>query len=290
MLYIDTQDLSSVIAANEKLSVGMEFLRLIRRESFATIEQGIVPTIAGGAVRDGLFPHKTNHEVNDIDIFFHRATTEHTSHFGDGRATRAEQQIYDINLQRLRENVMVWLEDNDIPFESLLSEQAAEYFGSQRFLDIISFVWQGVTIQMMIPSNYLSLCSSSKSFLTTMPVISGACLSLDRLTMTPAFVAAINAPQGVSLSGMDVDLPYIRRKFPDNQVVFFTTQGMMIGYTLQAYFRSITASAIAGRTANENPITAANSGAQIALRAAADFLGLAPQQITFNNTRPVDIS
>lgn len=290
MLYVDTQNLGSVIVANEKLLVGMEFLRLIRSESFATIQQGIVPVIAGGAVRDGLFPHKTNHEVNDIDVFFHRATTEHSVHFGDARVTRAEQQTFETVLQQLRENIMVWLEDNDIPFESLLSEQAAEYFGSQRFLDIISFVWQGVTIQVMIPSSYLSLCSSAKSFLTTMPIISGACLSLDRLTMSPAFVAAINAPQGVSLAGMDVDLLYLRRKFPNNEVIFFTTQGMMTGYSLNTYFRSVTASSIVGRTAEENRAMNVNHSSNVALRAAADFLRLDPQQVEFSNIRLVDIS
>lgn len=271
MIYVNNDQINARILANDKLSVGMDFLRLIRTEEFATRSDGIVPVIAGGAVRDGLFGHKTNREVNDIDIFFHRAVIQ------DGDVptrtmTAVGQERFNETLQNLRENILVWLEDNEIPFESLLSDAAAEYFGGQSFLDILSFEWRGVTIQIMIPNRALHTASSAKSFLFLMPLMSGACLSLERLTMTTGFVASLNMPEGQVAAGTDRDLPYLRRKFPDHRVVGFNSSPSLVMYALgREYINTQLVSAAPTRV---DILTSSNTPASISVSATKDFLDI----------------
>lgn len=271
MIYVNNDQINARILANDKLSVGMDFLRLIRTEEFATRSDGIVPVIAGGAVRDGLFGHKTNREVNDIDIFFHRAVEQ------DGDApTRtmgvARTDQFNDTLRNLRENILVWLEDNEIPFESLLSDAAAEYFGGQSFLDILSFEWRGVTIQIMIPNRAIHTSASAKNFLFLMPLMSGACLSLERLTMTTGFVASLNMPAGQVAAGTDRDLPYLRRKFPDHQVVGFNSSPSLVMYALgREYINTQLVSAAPTRV---DILTSSNTPAGLSVSATKDFLNI----------------
>lgn len=206
MISIERSSLAVNLAANPVMNAGLSFLNVIRHENMTLLEDGLSPAIVGGAPRDVLFGNST---PNDIDIFFYRNNRTPDSTTGINRS-----------LNYLRENLLVWLDDNEIEFRSLLSENAAAYFGSQRFLDIIEFQYQGATIQVMIPQDRMHTPSGIANLLATMPLVSGIAVTLERVITTNAFIAACELRgHGVYPAAHDRDLQYLRRKVPSGQIL-----------------------------------------------------------------------
>ncbi|MCS5737351.1 hypothetical protein, partial [Herbiconiux daphne] len=144
MITTELSNIQGLVSSSRKLTVGMEFLRLMRDEGLLEANRGFFPAICGGAVRDGLF---TGREINDIDIFLfrdQRAPTV-TERIGTNAEIRNE-------LEDIRQNILAWLEDMEADSVSLLSANAEAYFGVQRFVDITQFVWREVIYQIMIPT------------------------------------------------------------------------------------------------------------------------------------------
>lgn len=206
MISIERSSLAVDLAANPVMNAGLSFLNVIRHENMTSLEDGLSPAIVGGAPRDVLFGDST---PNDIDIFFYRNNRVPDSTTGINRS-----------LNYLRENLLVWLDDSEIEFRSLLSENAAAYFGSQRFLDIIEFQYQGATIQVMIPQDRMHTPSGVANLLATIPLVSGIAVTLERVITTNAFISSCELrSHGVYPAAHDLDIQYLRRKAPSGQIL-----------------------------------------------------------------------
>lgn len=221
MNVISRQVMESYLRTNQRLSVGLDFLTLLRAAGIATLDQGYSPIILGGAVRDVVFEGRN---PNDIDIFLYR--TPQT-----GRAM--SRASYDLSLQNIREDLYLWLEDQEIEVQSLLSERAAEYFEGNRFLDILSFVWQGINIQVMIPQSFQQSASSVKQLLGQMPLISGCGITLENVVFTDSFVCAnVLRNQNIFPAAYERDYQYLHRKRPEGRLLRINNIDQMIYSTL----------------------------------------------------------
>lgn len=224
MNLIEHSYIQNRLESNSRLSTGLVFLSRLSSEGILdSSTTGLSPAIVGGAVRDVIFE---NSEPNDIDIFFYRNTST-------GNRSRTD---YHNSLNRLREDLLLWLEDQNIEHESLLSPQAEGYTQGNRFLDIISFVWLGVNIQVMIPRDFLNTASSVGSLVSQMPLISGAAITLNRLVFSDSFLAsqflrrANIYPAGIE---RNTDYQYLRRKRPNGRILPISNLDALV-YTAMA--------------------------------------------------------
>lgn len=124
---ISNPSVQAKINRSEHLSVGMDLIRQWTRD--LAIPDGVVPLIAGGAVRDVFFKGTTPH---DVDFFFGR----------DGITTTPSTAGVDT-----KNNLMEWLEDNEIVVTSLSTEARAEYDQNGLFIDIVEFTYMGLRCQ-----------------------------------------------------------------------------------------------------------------------------------------------
>lgn len=220
MIYNSTSEerIQTLINGNEKLSTGMAFLQLMEEQQILT--GGVESAIVGGAVRDVFFH---NQNPNDIDVFLYRARVAPLM------SRNYVQYVRDIDFGRAREEILMWLEDQDIEHESLLSERAAEYFGGQRFLDILSFEWNGVNIQIMIPNGDMNTSPLGlDGLLDTMPTYSKLCLTLDTFASTNAgFASQFLEEKPLCITA---DIAYLRNKFPDERFIRFSNSGNLVTY------------------------------------------------------------
>lgn len=220
MIYTSTSEerIQTLINGNEKLSTGMAFLQLMEEQQILT--GGVESAIVGGAVRDVFFH---NQNPNDIDVFLYRTrvTPLMSPHY--------VQYVRDIDFGRAREEILMWLEDQDIEHESLLSERAAEYFGGQRFLDILSFEWRGVNIQIMIPNGDMNTSPLGlDGLLDTMPTYSKVCLTLDTFAATNAgFTSQFLEEKPLCITA---DIAYLRNKFPDENYIRFANSASLVNH------------------------------------------------------------
>lgn len=117
MITTELENIQGLISSNRKLSVGMDFLRLMRTEGLLEANKGLFPAILGGAVRDGLF---LGREINDIDVFlFYDQRSALTTSPLTSRRERSDA------MADVRQNILAWLEDMEIEWQSLLSDRAS---------------------------------------------------------------------------------------------------------------------------------------------------------------------
>ena len=260
MITTELSNIEGTISSNAKLSTGMDFMRLMRSEGLLEASKGLFPVICGGAVRDGLF---TGREINDIDIFL----------FRDHRSPLVSETIGDLHVAMadVRQNVLAWLEDMEIEHQSLLSDRASAYFGSQQFLDIIQFVWNNVTIQIMIPLGNC-LQSGVDGVMRTMPLYSAVALTLNYLRVYDLALANYCMPRNHYLVGTERDVPYLRNKFPNGVLIPVNDSRVASVTALAHYVESIPFSEV---NTLDHTQMAKNSTANLLKRA---FLDLVPVQ------------
>lgn len=224
MIVIPRTELENNLRSRLSMSIGLDFLELIQRENLSSFTRGVSPIILGGSVRDTLFEQR---DPADVDIFFYR---NHNFRLTPRETNRM--------LLELKEDLLLWLDDQGIEYQSLLSERAEEYFHGNRFLDIIDFQWRGAHIQIMIPRNYLNLTDGVKNLLHTMPLISGVGVNLEHVVFTKAFIAS-NYLRSNNLFPIahERDLQYLRRKRPNGRYFRIKTVDALI-FTALGYLHT----------------------------------------------------
>lgn len=213
MISFPISSLNPVKLNNHKLGIGRAFLNLLSSEDILPSDYSLSPILLGGVVRDSVFRER---EPNDIDIFFYR-NLETIRSLGSSTS----RSRVDMDLSRLQENLLVWLEDIGLEYESLLVENNGQYPNSAgRFLDILSFEWSGATIQVMIPLNYMNTAHSVSNLLASMPLICGVGMTKNFIYTTNAFAGALNMlGSGVHPVAHDRDVAYITKKFGENALI-----------------------------------------------------------------------
>lgn len=211
MNVISRSRISQRLFSNSHLTNGLLFLSRFRTENIMSRATGFSPAIVGGAVRDVVFEGR---DPNDIDIFIYR----------NRDLSRTEVQNSTEAFNNIREDLILWLEDQDIEHRSLLSDSAAQYDADgNRFLDIIDFVWNGTNIQVMIPRTLMHCASSVKGLISTMPLVSAAALTLEHLVFSDAFLGAqYLKPSNIYPAATDRDFAYLNRKHPEGEILRVT--------------------------------------------------------------------
>lgn len=226
MITTELENIQGLISSNRKLSVGMDFLRLMRTEGLLEANKGLFPAILGGAVRDGLF---LGREINDIDVFlFYDQRSALTTSPLTSRRERSDA------MADVRQNILAWLEDMEIEWQSLLSDRASAYFGQNQFHEIIQFVWRETTIQVMIP-NGESLNSSIDGLMRTMPLYSTVALTLNYLRVYDLALANFCMPRNHYFVGTEKDIPYLRNKAPTGVFIPVSNTNTAISSALNHY-------------------------------------------------------
>ena len=165
-----------------------------------TIPNGVVPIIAGGAVRDVMFKNTLPH---DIDIFF----VSSGNPIAFSRTDAASLLI---------ENIRMWLEDQEINWRSLSSRERAEYESSgSAFVDIIEFTRDGFTYQLMLPESIPQMDTLIDRF----PVMCKFALNTEGLYFTlPSYAAMLSeVPVGYNQR----DYRYLTKKYDGQPVSMF---------------------------------------------------------------------
>lgn len=276
MITTELSNIQGLISANAKLSTGLDFLRLMRSEGLLEARKGYFPAICGGAVRDGLF---LGREINDIDIFLFRDNRSPLAVDNPSTSAAVAQDMRDI-----QQDFLAWLEDMEIPHQSLLSDRASAYFGAQRFLDIIQFVWNEVTIQVMIPLGN-TLSNGIDNLLRTMPIWSGCCLTMQYLRMFDTTLSHYYLPENHFFVATDRDIPYLRHKAPDGVMVPVNTAREAVMLTLSQYMNTTTLDAM---RVNDAVVMNSNNTNGLVRRAAADKLGITEAQVNQMSGTPVN--
>lgn len=231
--------------SNRKLAVGRHFLNLLSDEGLLTSDYSLRPVILGGVVRDAVFRER---EPNDVDIFFYRNLVVLNSMGSSSARVRVDR-----DLRLLKENLLVWLEDLGLEYESLLTENDGQYPGSVgRFLDIISFEWSGATIQIMIPSNYLNTSMSVGNLLSSMPIVCGVGMTQNYIYSTYAFAGSLPMlTSRVYPIAHDRDIAYVVKKFGENSLIRrYNNSDELVNDSLgRSYseFATVPASTVSGR-------------------------------------------
>lgn len=272
MITTELSNIQGLISSNSKLTAGMDFMRLMRTEGLLEASRGLFPAIVGGAVRDGLF---TGREINDIDIFI----------FRDGRSPAAVQQLTNTRdleqeMRDYRQNLLAWLEDMEIDSRSLLSDRAASYFGGQRFLDIIEFVWNSVTIQVMIPAGN-TLQHGVDNLLRTMPIYSALAITQEYLRMFDTTAAHMWLPEGTYFVATERDVPYLRHKFPQGRALPVSNSREAAMLALTQYHRTVTLDEV---NLNDTASMNVNSANSMCRRALAEKFNV-PFEVLTNVTQ-----
>lgn len=165
-----------------------------------TIPNGVVPIIAGGAVRDVMFKNTLPH---DIDIFF-------VSAGNDLAFSRTDAALL------LIENIRMWLEDQEINWRSLSASERAEYESSgSAFVDIIEFTKDGFTYQLMLPESIPQMDTLIDRF----PVMCKFALNTEGLYFTlPSYAAMLSeVPVGYNQR----DYRYLTKKYDGQPISMF---------------------------------------------------------------------
>lgn len=201
------------VAPNQRLNTGIDFLRLLRSEGICPLGEGLSPAIMGGAPRDVFFSRAN---PNDIDIFF----------FANLNYQRASSTRV---LNNLKEDLIVWLEDQNIEYESLLNEASSEYGNVNRFLDIISFNWRDTKIQVMIPSNRLHTSGDVFSLINSMPLFSAIAITQENLIISNVFLAAYKMSESNLYPFTSYkDVAYTRKKRPNGNLIHVASGDCLI--------------------------------------------------------------
>lgn len=203
------------VRPNERLNTGLDFLSLLRSEEICPRSRGLSAAIIGGAVRDVFF---SNCNPNDIDIFFY-------ANLEGGRTQQRAQRLVHI-----KEDLIVWLEDQDIPYESLLREPTSDYADeSQRFLDIISFMWRNTKIQVMIPRDVMNTAGNIFSLVSSMPTFCLIAITLEHLVVGNTFLPAYALAERNIYPCLDSkDVAYVRKKRPNGAMVSVSSSDALI--------------------------------------------------------------
>lgn len=165
-----------------------------------TIPNGVVPVIAGGAVRDVIFKNTLPH---DIDIFF----VSSGNPIAFSRTDAASLLI---------ENIRMWLEDQEINWRSLSARERAEYESSgSAFIDIIEFTRDGFTYQLILPESIPQMDTLIDSF----PVMCKFALNTEGLYFTlPSYAAMLSeVPVGYNQR----DYRYLTKKYDGQPISMF---------------------------------------------------------------------
>ena len=266
MITMEVAHLQNHIAASEKLSVGYDFMQLIRSEGLVDVTTGLFPAICGGAVRNGLF---LNTPINDVDIFLFKSSS------GDRRVQLSTQR----DLDQIRDNILSWLEDEGIESQSLLS---SNYMGNQTFTDIIQFVWRNVTIQVMIPG-VTSASQSIDNLLRTLPIYSSVVLTLEYLRMFNITVAQYYLPEHVYYVGSDRDISYLRNKDPNSTVIPIANAGDAIGPALSQFVNTLP---LGNVNLSDAELIRSNTAMSLVKRAFCHKLGVVSTQFTTSPSTP----
>lgn len=174
----------------------------------------IIALIGGGAVRDTFIKDTTPH---DVDIFFVRDTSQ---------SMPVSQRV--LAVADLEQNLRLWLEDKNIQVNSLAVEAREDYVGNgNRYSDILEISYDGVVIQLMIPSELQNLSTLSEQF----PCICSHFLDSDRQYHTTllGFVSTISSiPCGYTRT----DFNYLRKKFEGQEVIMFENSQTLFSHII----------------------------------------------------------
>lgn len=205
MIKIPFDAIQGQVNGSQHITKGLELLESLT--SSLVIPNNVIPLISGGAVRDVFFRNATPH---DVDIFF----------VLDDRSMIYHNSWLDDLSNSLYRNILLWLEDQNIEWTSLLlsddEDIFAQYQGSDErlgFNDIIQFTFDGIVIQLMIPSRVLRISTLSERF----PVMCRFFLNQDGLFTTKPAALSQALPHPVVTS--DTDFRYVKKKWP-NTVYF----------------------------------------------------------------------
>ena len=199
MITIPFEVIESRVLANEKLSKGVDLIKELTSQLI--IPNGIVPVICGGAVRDVLVKGT---DPNDIDIFFVR---------GEGDITSRREEVFSL----LRDNLYLWLEDNEIEWNSLLRQSNYEEFSPAQYSDIVNFEKDGVQFQLMVPTTSKALDTLCDGF----PAMCRLALSTTGFHFSAIGLAAANYDLPVMLNSRDAR--YCAKKYPGQNVYTFVS-------------------------------------------------------------------
>lgn len=272
MITTELRNIAHLVAAKPKLQAGVDFMHLMRTEGILEAAKGFFPAICGGAVRDGLF---TGREINDVDIFLFREM--HSPVATDNPRTGA---VLAQELEAVRQNLLSWLEDEEITSTSLLNTRAASYFGEQRFIDIIEFEWHDTRIQVMIP--VVGQISSSLDYLLrTMPIYSGVALTMEHLRLFDATLASYYLPDNNYFVVNPRDASYLQNKFgPNARVIPVNNSREATVYGLSAFVDN---SPLSVANTDDTSFMSSNSAANLARKAAAHSLEIPQGMLSAGN-------
>lgn len=279
MITTELSNIQGLISSNAKLSVGVDFLRLMRTEGLLEASKGLFPAICGGAVRNGLF---TGREINDIDVFLFRDSRSPAYQGGLDTTTALLHELTEV-----RQNILSWLEDQEIEWQSLLSDAASAYFGSQQFLEIVQFVWREVTIQIMIPTSR-HLSNGIDHLMRTMPLYSAVALTMDYVRVYDLALANYCLPRNQYFVGTERDIPYLRHKFPGG--VYLPVSGSREASVAALSF-FIESAPLADINMNDSQMMGINSTNSLLKRAyKSKFPDLTDDQIQQGPVAPTNVS
>lgn len=199
MFKIPFENIAAKVDASEKLTKGLRFIDTIIEDM--VVPDGIVPVVAGGAVRDVLIKGDDPH---DIDIFFVRNNAGVTSN--------------DF-LTLLHENLILWLEDKEIEWTTLA--RTSQYQNDDSYIDIMDFVFEGVNIQLMVPSTL----RTANSLVERFPLMCRAVCNKTGLYFTATGFSSMTFDRPVMIN--DRDLRYCQKKYPDQEVYTFVSGNEM---------------------------------------------------------------
>lgn len=281
MITTDIVNIQGLISANAKLATGVQFMHTMRSEGLLEACKGYFPAILGGAVRDGLF---LNREIHDIDIFLFRDSRSPVATDVDRTSNGVRNSVGEI-----RQNILAWLEDMEIEHQSLLSDRASAYFGSNQFSEILQFVWNDVTIQIMIPTAEM-MSTSIDNLLRTMPIFSGVALTMDYLRMFDTTLAHYYLPENHYFVATDRDVPYLRNKAPNGILIPVSTARESVLMTLGQRFWHTAPMPTTGMPLGDGQNTFLNMNAtpHITARAFMEKLGLERGMVNQSSASPTN--
>lgn len=205
---IATSPFRERIENSEHLNAGFSLIQ--RLKSDLVIPDGILPIIAGGAVRDVVLKNTTPH---DVDIFFIKTAV----------INQTTEQAQEESLQ-LKDQILTWLESENISWVS--RRQSRDYVGSsQTYLEIAEFVLDGITFQLMIPE-YIQLADQ---LLSRFPTSCYCAATEGKFLVSPQSWVSNKIGNSVIISSTDSQ--YVDKKYPNDPYVDFVNV-----YSMYAYF------------------------------------------------------
>lgn len=195
-----------------KLLSGRRFIDQIIEDR--VVPDGCYPVISGGAVRDGVLFET---EPHDIDIFF--AIGYVRGDLFNGQWSIQNETTRAANMSLLLEDIKGWLEDKEIPYISLMSNNTPiEGYQNSGFIfnEILEFVFEETTIQLMF-TELRTLSNISDNF----PAVARIFMARDHVFFTHTGYAAMNFSGDRIPVCNEREARYVLKKWPEANVVRF---------------------------------------------------------------------